>query len=726
MSRRLPDSTDRWLSLLAGTWGLLLAAVTLVLALGWAGRTFPGFVVLANGHVDSLASYRWSGYQGPERLHQLDRVVAIDHSPVRNARDLGARVEKLPPGQPLHVTVTRPGDGVERSFTVRTQTFGPLDWAAYFLAFWCVGIGHFLLGVLVSWRRPGDPTARAHLLFCTTYGTFFVTNFDSISTGVFSRFPHNLAFSLLAASAWSLAARIPRAWPGLTGRVEQAVWLAALGLAAFVAWSFDHPVAWPAGFTWLTITSEVATLLIPLSAAWAMASRTSTPRERSQGRWIWIGALLAYAPPIAVNSLAMVGRTVPLGELTYLGFIIFPATVAATIVRHRLFGIERLLRRTLGYAFVTAALISVHAIVTSWAGARFGTERSGLIATVVLVGMFEPIRRRVQAVIEGWFDRSPYDPTEVVARFERETRRMWSDQALHEALMQCVDEVLAPRSIVLSEAGGRVLAHRGESAATDADADDASVTFPVAAGTPVEGVLALGPRRSDLPYEPREQGLIEQLGALWSLRVQNAHLVRDLADQARMKQELAIAREVQAGLLPRALPEVPGLELAGFTHSALEVGGDFHDATVREDGSVMVIVGDVAGKGVPAALLMAIAVVLFRRLARSAVGAADVLDAMNEDLCRHRPSARLFVTAVVVRLEPTTGALEVAAAGHPPPRTRTGPIPARGAALGVFPEARYEATRTELGPGEALLLFFKDHRGQARQALAAGALVIGC
>ena len=720
--------TDRWLCVLAGTWGVGLALVTLVLALSWAGRTFPGFVVLENAHVDSLASHRWSGFQGPERLRQLDRVVALDGHAVRDARDLHARVAPLPPGTLVRVTVHRHGQAANRTITLRTQRFGSLDWAAYFLAFWCVGVGHVLLGVLVSWRRPGYGTARAHLLFCTTYGTFFLTNFDSISTGVFSRFPHNLAFSLLAASAWSLAARVPRTWSWMQGRFEQGIWLAALVLGAFVAWSFEHPGAWPAGFTWLTVTSEVATLLIPLSATWAMASRSSSPGERVQGRWIGLGALAAYVPPIAINSLALIGRTVPLGELTYLGFIVFPATVAATIVRHRLFGIERLLRRTLGYALVMAALAAVHGLVTSWAGARFGTARTGLIATVVLVGLFEPLRHRVQTVIERWFDRSPYDPGEVVARFERETRRTWHDQALHEALVEVVDEVLAPRWMVFSGADGVVLAGRRAGAVPaifEAADTGEELQLGLATGTGLEGVLTLGPRRSDLPYGPRDEGLVTQLGALWSLRVQNAHLVRDLADRARIRQELAIAREVQAGLLPRGLPAVPGLELAGLTRSALEVGGDFHDAVVREDGSVVAIVGDVAGKGVPAALLMAIAVVLFRRLARSNRTAAEVLEAMNEDLCRHRPSARLFVTAVVVTIVPATGDVEVATAGHPAPRTRSGPVPARGPALGVFADARYEPSPTRLDPGGMLLLYsdgLEDARDTENRAFGVEAI----
>jgi len=714
MSRRVSSPDDRWLCVLAGAWGTGLAIVTLFLALGWYGRTFPGFVVLANAHVDSLASYRWSGFQGQDRLRQLDRVIALDGHPVHDAREITERVRSVQPGIPLRVTVQRTGKAPGPPITVRSQRFGTLDWCAYFLAFWCVGVGHLLLGLLVSWKRPGDATARAHLVFCTTYGTFFLTNFDSISTCVFSRFPHNLAFSLLAASAWALAARVPRRWNWMQGGLERGVWGGAFALAVFVAWSFEHPAAWPAGFTWLTLTSEVATLLIPLTATCAMVSRTSAPGERAQGKWIGIGALAAYVPPIAVNSLALAGTTVPYGELTYLAFIVFPATVAATIVRHQLFGIRRLLRRTLGYALVTAALAAIHAIVTSWAGARFGTARSGLVATVVLVGMFEPLRRRVQAVIERWFDRSPYDPDTVVARFEEDTRRLWQPGSLHEALLRRLEDVLAPRWCVLSDATEQVLARRGEFPCPTRDGvgarlkpgrDEETLEVRLAAGSPVEGTVLLGPRRSDLPYEPREQSLIRQLGSLWSLRVQNARLVGELADQARLRQELAIARDVQAGLLPRALPDVPGLELAAITRSALEVGGDFHDAIVREDGTTMVIVGDVAGKGVPAALVMAIAVVLFRRLARSGHGAAGVLDAMNEDLCRHRPSARLFVTAVVARLDPDTGGAEVASAGHPAPRTPAGPIPARGPALGVFPGARYSATRANLAPGEPLLLF---------------------
>ncbi len=191
----------------------------------------------------------------------------------------------------------------------------------------------------------------------------------------------------------------------------------------------------------------------------------------------------------------------------------------------------------------------------------------------------------------------------------------------------------------------------------------------------------------------------------------------ELADRVTMKRDLEIAREIQGWLLPSAPPVVPGAEIAFAGRPQNTVAGDYYDAFYR--GSVgtpgcklLLVVADVAGKSVPAALLMATLQASLRSLAAQPAGVADLLAGLNRYVCAHSQQGRRFTTAIVAEYEPQTRELAYINAGHNAPvlRRSSGRIErldVGGVPLGVNPDATYESASLRLGTGD-LLVFFTD------------------
>lgn len=186
---------------------------------------------------------------------------------------------------------------------------------------------------------------------------------------------------------------------------------------------------------------------------------------------------------------------------------------------------------------------------------------------------------------------------------------------------------------------------------------------------------------------------------------------KERADRARLDQELAIGRRIQLALVPRRFPDMPGWAFAAAYEPAREVGGDLFDAfSLRERGHLVgLLVADVTGKGIPAALMMADLRALLHAAADNTASPSDALGRVNRILVRER-STSLFATAALLLLDTDSGVLRYASAGHEPPLVaRCGggveALEAGGPILGAFADAEFEECEARLEPGDALVLY---------------------
>jgi len=225
------------------------------------------------------------------------------------------------------------------------------------------------------------------------------------------------------------------------------------------------------------------------------------------------------------------------------------------------------------------------------------------------------------------------------------------------------------------------------------------------------GVLNLGARRSEQDYSGDDRRLLGQLATQASPALRVAQLVREQEAEAvtrqRFEQELEVARLIQQNFLPQELPDLPGWEIAAYYKPAREVGGDFYDVIPLPDNRVAFVVGDVTDKGVPAALVMSATRSVLRGAAVRLLEPGRVLEYVNDHLVPDMP-AKMFVTCLYGVLDPRTGHLRFANAGHDVPYVKTADgvaeLRARGMPLGLMPEMRYEEKETTLEPGDSVLL----------------------
>ncbi|HEX7486498.1 MAG TPA: PP2C family protein-serine/threonine phosphatase [Vicinamibacterales bacterium] len=202
----------------------------------------------------------------------------------------------------------------------------------------------------------------------------------------------------------------------------------------------------------------------------------------------------------------------------------------------------------------------------------------------------------------------------------------------------------------------------------------------------------------------------------------NLLVLLEVADRLSLKNDLEIAREIQYAMLPQAKYDSPTFEAFGLTRPANTVGGDFYDVLPLPDGRVIVTLGDVAGKGSPAALLMALLLAMFRTLVDEGLEAAALAERLNVQVCRHAPASR-FITLFFAACDPATGRLVYVNAGHMPALLRRHGgtfehLTGGGIALGMFERSKYEAHDAMMEPGDTLVLYSdgvteaEDHRGQ--------------
>jgi steroid delta-isomerase-like uncharacterized protein len=178
-----------------------------------------------------------------------------------------------------------------------------------------------------------------------------------------------------------------------------------------------------------------------------------------------------------------------------------------------------------------------------------------------------------------------------------------------------------------------------------------------------------------------------------------------------IEQELRVARSIQRASLPKEVPELEGWQISPYYQPAREVGGDFYDFFELEEGQVAVVVGDATGKGMPAALVVSATCSMLRAVAQ-ALGSSspgEVLGRVNETLLARIPP-NMFVTCFYAILEPETGRLVYANAGHNLPCCRhdehaATELKARGMPLGLMPQMSYEEKETVLAPSECVLFY---------------------
>ncbi len=453
----------------------------------------------------------------------------------------------------------------------------------------------------------------------------------------------------------------------------------------------------------------------------------------------------------------------------YIAFFILlvVASIIFALLHSQLVNFNLFINRSLVYSLLTISLAALFfGMIAALQFANFSSQFWIVVSTLILVILFAPLRTQIQKFIDRRFYRRKYDASRVIANFTSTLREEIELDQLNVRLLTVVEETFLPETATLwlqaPTSNDNILRfvqwqpttqqeHTANSQTRpeeviEVSCDDALAVSMVetggvlevdqlfwdspmeqavrAAGTVITlplinrneliGLLNLGQRKSGQRYSPDDRELLNMFAIQVAPALHVAQIVREeqtqVRERERIEQELRTARSIQRSLLPAEPPELVGWCIAAYYQPAREVGGDFYDFLLLGNDRLGIVIGDVSGKGIPAALVMARTSSMLRAAAQVMDAPGAVLAQVN-DLLYADTLPRMFVTCFYAILDLRSGRLCYANAGQDLPyrwhSDDTGELLARGMPLGLMPGMCYEEQEALLGDGEHIL-FYSD------------------
>ncbi len=235
------------------------------------------------------------------------------------------------------------------------------------------------------------------------------------------------------------------------------------------------------------------------------------------------------------------------------------------------------------------------------------------------------------------------------------------------------------------------------------------MAVPLQAKDRVIGLIYLDSPNTFQPFSREDLNLLTVMANVAAIRIEHSRLAEVEAAERLLAKELDQAGQIQRGLLPSSAPDVPGVDLAGATNACRTVGGDYYDFITYPDGRLLMLVGDVAGKGMPAALLMSSLQARVQVLFEDCDDLAAKVTRLNKSVAANCPENR-FITFFICVMDPSTGEVTYCNAGHNPPLLvrKSGEVEklaTGGIILGIMPRFPFQQAQVTMERGDVLVMF---------------------
>jgi len=224
----------------------------------------------------------------------------------------------------------------------------------------------------------------------------------------------------------------------------------------------------------------------------------------------------------------------------------------------------------------------------------------------------------------------------------------------------------------------------------------------------VIGLIYLDDRLASEVFSENALRLVGLIANMAAVKVENCYLLEDQIEKKRMEEQLAVGSHIQRRLLPAKEPTVAGYELFSGYQSCFEVGGDYYDFIEKEDGKLALVIADISGKGVGAAILMAVLQASLRALVNIVAEPAELIRQLNKVLVKSSPDNK-FATIFYAELNKETHELEYVSGGHNPSLLAQGDeileLCSSGPVVGIVPSATFSSHKVKMLPGATLVLY---------------------
>jgi sigma-B regulation protein RsbU (phosphoserine phosphatase) len=455
--------------------------------------------------------------------------------------------------------------------------------------------------------------------------------------------------------------------------------------------------------------------------------------------------------------------------------VLFPLTLAYVIVVQRAMDVRVVLRQGLQYGLakggirVMQFIVSGLVVLAAFAMATQATRDRPQKLIVIFLGVTAIFTvRRGAEKLRTWTDRrffrEAYDAERVLSELSDNVRSIVETRPLIETVAGRISETLhiphiavllgssgpfrpayalgygTPPDVIFPLGGGTVKALEKQKEPARVYLDDpeswlyrdpavsekdraslaqldAELLLPLSARDKLLGFISLGPKRSDEPYSSADVRLLKSVAAQTGLALENARLMSAIADEVAQREvlnrEVEIAREVQERLFPQKFPLISGIDYAGACRPALGVGGDYYDFLALPGGQLGIAVGDVSGKGIAAALMMASLQASLRGEAtRAPANLAVLISNVNRQVFETSSSNR-YATFFYAQYNPATRQLTYVNAGHNPPMLFHGSdgawqvtrLETGGTVVGLLESSPYQQASLTIAPGDIFVAF---------------------
>jgi len=758
-----------------------LAALSAVVIIGsfigavsWVNKPFAGLLLYDFPRVGSMSLNDWPGRKAG--IKTIERIVFVDGKPVKDGRDLVKASENKAPG--AIVTYTVSSKGSQRDYSLPVITFSIREFVLVFFLTFLGGLAIFCLGCIVYVLKPNVTKSWVFFLYCFFLSMYMVSSFEIQSTYYFVNL-HYFALCLMPAVLFHLGLVFPEKkrmvlrWPA----IEYLIYLPALAIAVgyqIYLFNFEkvlngRTLWWVADYTKLMAYNRVFTLACVIgmiALVFHSMFKSTTNLDRLRGRIVLFGLTLAFAPSVTIMLLvALFKVNFPMNFLVFF-VVFFPAAIAYSIVKHNLFDADAIIKRTVGYIIVTGIVIGAYLIVSLSLNVTVGQYQISqsrafpIVFTLVVILLFNPLRDRIQSLVDRIFFRKEYDYGKIIDKIGGAiTSLMDLGQILQRLSQTFIDDMfIDTSSIMLLSADGaafkvyladgenhkeveEIVIQRddpiveiietekkvltkydmledpkyknvSEQCLKSFEALYTSLMVPLIYQDKVIGLLNLGDKKSGKFYNREDIDLLHALSNQGAVAIENARLFQDNLEKQRMEEELAIGRELQMSMLPAQCPEIENFEIAAFSIPAREVGGDFYDFIEISDNQLGIVVGDVTGKSVSGALVMSASRSVFRMLGEYNL-------TVNESMIRANRRTKkdiktgMFVALLYAVVDAKNRTIDLCSAGQTQPimlsaatckavlvETEGDTFP-----LGILDDVNYQATKLTLNSGDQIVFY---------------------
>jgi phosphoserine phosphatase RsbU/P len=504
----------------------------------------------------------------------------------------------------------------------------------------------------------------------------------------------------------------------------------------------------------------IAAAIVLMTLGYRTLTAERLKRQVRSVLWGIRASVFLYAIAVLLPRLDVIemSRTMQF-FLTTLALLIGAGSIAWGIIRHQFLDIRLIIRRGLVFSVASAVWIGLYLQIYRL-GKRFiagnlGTEIPVLEILFIVLAMFlfQPVLGAVERVVERWFSKDRMDVQNALKHLSHDILTTLDSRSLREKIIRTLQETLSLDAVELLHASGeglfmpfgsdgRTVFRSNEEWIRLLRESDGPVGFdqlsmelkdekslarlrrlnafllvPLVVRDRLAGILILGEKTTGTRFTTEDMSMLSALSGQIAIAMENARLYNETLEKQRIEEDLRLAQEIQKNLLPRSTPQGDRYELAGFNLPSREVGGDYYDFIQLGNGRIGIVIGDISGKGVPAAILMSNLQATFRISALHAGNSAEAMHLVNNQIVQ-TTSVEKFATLFYGVFDARDRSFEYTNAGHNYPvlRHRGGDrifLSEGGLVVGVLKDTAYRATRIRLEPGD-VLVFYTDGVTEAR------------